>query len=378
MYCFVHNLYSRPTSIPTCMHTQTAHMHTCTYDVTHHTHTRIQCLEMSFPQQTKLVGKFKGYREHVLYKYRSHPHYNSENEDEMIEVLTERERLFEQYFNAFVEKSEECILAISSDQTMLETHALSWMKLCQLSCQLIYSIDFKNHKIRKPACETPLTTSVRVNNITLEWNKAGLVVPVKNANESTDVATIDHILLVQDLSDTTEFSQQIENLKVQIETAVAHKDVSTVILLMYEMTSQLEKCVYSLLDVIVRYNRYSNYNEKNCGHVHFAKAVLHGLGVTDQSLPTTSLQQYCLAPSLDIPQADRNITSHVDLDKYIFENCDSKALSEEREYLLSKYFIFHIENWKATNGKHDWSCSVETCQLLCLLSRHSTQLCQLS
>ena len=303
----------------------------------------------------------------------------------MIEVLTERERLFERYFNLFVDKSEQCVLTISEDHNMLETHTRSWDdvstrirqsfdSLCKVSCQLIYRVDFKKHKLRKPVSDTPLSAFLRVNDVTLEWVTPGLVVPVQGDKGSADVATVDHILLHQDLSNGTEFSRKIENWRAQIETAIANRDVNTVISLFYEVTAQIEKCVNSLIELIVRYNRYSSYHPTNCNNLHFANEILRTLGVTDQSPPNMSLKKYLLSQPLFATLEDKDVTNHTDLDEHVIENHNSKILIKEREFLISKYFVFHIENWKTIgNGKKDWTCPLETCQLLYLLNlTHTT------
>lgn len=329
---------------------------------------------MSLPKQTKLVSKFKGYRNEVICKYRHHQ-CHSENGTEMANILTERERLFECYFSSFFDKSKQCILTVSEDHQSTQH---SWEDtctfvrqnfntLCQFSFCLRYSIDLRRHKNQRPVEDTPLNLALLVDDIILEWTKPGLVVPLKYSEANR--VTVDHIVIHQDLLQFTRFHRKVENWRLQIEVALDNKEMSTVISIMYKVTTEIERYINAILELTAHYNRYSQYNTKNCNNLHFIEDILDILGITEHSLPATTLKQYIQShPNFAALENDKNLIEHSTLDLHVHDNTGAKSLSEEREFLLYKYFVAHIKNWKTTGkGKLDWVCPLETCQLLHLL-----------
>ena len=334
---------------------------------------------MSLQKQTKLMGKFKGYRAAVFTKYQQHTHYERGREDEMVEVLTERERLYQEYFSSFVDRSKRYILEITEDNKRLESGALTWEqvstnirqkfdKISNFPLRLVYRVDFKNVKIRKPVLQTPLRVILQVDDVILEWDNPGLVIPVKTEEPTGNIVRVEHIVLLEDLSKNSEWNKEVQNWKEIIDLAIAGKDPATVVAILYEITEKQERLMNSLLQLVVRYNRYSRYHPKSCNNVRFIQDALPTLGIPDPPPLSPSLQKYVESLPTIGPHAEAMITQHFNLDLYVSQNLPRQPTMQEIEYFISKYFIFHIEDWKQiSKGKQDWTCSLESCQLMHLL-----------
>lgn len=338
-------------------------------------------LEMSLPKQTKLVSKFKGYRDEVLTKYKRHPCYKQEREEEMVEILTERERLFQDYFSSYVDRSRQSILETTEDYKKLEKGECRWEqvssnirkrfdKLWNFPLRLIYRVDFKNVKARKPVLQTPLNIILQFDDITLEWVAPGLVIPAKAEKPTGNIVRVEHIILLEDLSRNSDWSEQVQRWKMLVESAITEKEHTIIIPIMYEVTEEQERLVNSLLQLVVRYNRYSCYNSKRCNNVHFIQDALNSLGSPDLPATSTSLRKYLDNRPTSVTLTEVTVAEHSKLDSYLNGRLVEQPSVQELEDHVSKYFMLHFEDWKQkSRGKQEWTCSLESCQLMHLLKQ---------
>ena len=303
----------------------------------------------------------------------------------MVEILTEKERLYQHYFSSFIDRSKQYIWEITKDNEKLEAGALTWKqlsanirqrfdKLCNFPLRLVYRVDFKNAKTRKPVMQTPLCIFLQVDNVILEWTKPGLVVPVKAEEPTGNVVRVEHIVLLEDLSKNSEWSKQVQSWRTMIESAIINKEQAVVVPIMYTVAEEQERLMDSLLQLVVKYNRYSRYHLKSCNNIHFIQEALKTLGVPKPPAMSTSLQEYMESLPTAAKYEEASVTEHTNLDSYISKSLTGQLSIQEIEYFISKYFTFHIEDWKRlSKGKQDWTCSLTSCQLMHLLKRTTEQ-----
>ena len=124
----------------------------------------------------------------------------------------------------------------------------------------------------------------------------------------------------------------------------------------------------SIIETIVDYNRNKHYHSNQCNHRHFIQDVAKALGV--RKLPAIGLS---LKRQLEKSrrQCGRQLSriefaSHAQLDEYVRDLGD-KELGElsvyDLEYLVGKFFLFHVVSWEQSQSPDQWSCQEHGCQL---------------
>ena len=337
-------------------------------------------MSMSVEKQHKLAAKFSGYRDEVKLKFRDHPQYDEEKEEEFVDILTEAEQFYQYFFSSLVENTQKVILDTSEDYKRRASGELTWEtvccitqerfeRLCNLPMSLIYRADLKHSKPRQAVLKTPLLVSLQVGNLTFEWNKTGLVIPCKIDPAFPKPVTTERLVLVRNLDQQSQWNQSVTTWTSQINEAIEKKDEDAVIAVMYDLFEKREKMILSLIQLITNYNRYKHYHRKQCRNNHFVEEAMENLGILNPPTVSMTLRNYLetLAPNSAI--ADKHFPAHYDLDLYLFENIGGKMVGkEELEFLVSKYFMFHMEGCKGKRV-NEWTCTEPSCQLLDLLKK---------
>lgn len=337
-------------------------------------------MSMSINKQHKLAAKFSGYRDQVVLKFRDHPQYDQDREEEFVDILTEVERFHQYFFSSLVDNTQKVILDTSEDYKRRASGELTWgtvwrrtqerfEQLCNLPMSLIYRADLKHRKPRQSVLKTPLLVLLQVGNHTFEWNKAGLVIPCEMDLPNSQPVTTERFVLVRNLDQQSQWKQSVTSWTSQINEAIEKNDEDAVIAVMYDLSEKREKMMVSLIQLITSYNRYKQYHRKQCNNSHFVEEAMENLGILNPPTVSTTLRNHLesLAPNSAI--ADKHFPAHYDLDLYLFENVGSKMLGKaELEFLVSKYFIFHMESCKGKRVK-EWTCTEPSCQLLDLLEK---------
>lgn len=337
-----------------------------------------QFLETSLQKQHKLVTKFSGYRDQVKLKFRDHPWYSQDKEEQFVDILTEVEPFYQYFFGSFIETMKKAVLEMSEDHKRRANSELTWgtvccrtrdrfKQLCSFPMKLIYHTDLKHSKPRQAVLKTPLLVSLQIDNLNLEWNKASLVIPYEI--ELTSPATTKHLVLVQSLAQQSQWNQFVAGWTSQINEALRKEDEDATIAIMYDISEKREKLILSLIQVMTNYNRYQQHHRKRCNNHHFIREAMETLGIQPPPAFSKTLKSHLQTFAPNTILAEKHFPTHYDLDLYLFENIGDKMIeNSDLEFLVSKYFMFHMENRK---GKHvnEWTCTEPSCQLLDLLKK---------
>lgn len=194
----------------------------------------------------------------------------------------------------------------------------------------------------------PLHTSLLINNtVLLEWNTGSLVEPER----------YDGI-----------------NQHYPIMTSAIHR-VSTVSLIKYDPKDELElmfeatrsklDMLKALVKVISRYNGQYIYHaiSRNCQT--FVIDALKAMGC--ENPPTFQGNLHAYFENLKAGDCQPQFDNHRALDQYVREYVtDPQAeglSSQEKEYLLGQYFLYHIPGMTEVENLEEWQCPVENCQM---------------
>lgn len=194
----------------------------------------------------------------------------------------------------------------------------------------------------------PLHTSLLINDaVLLEWNTGGLVEPER----------YDGI-----------------NQHYPIMTSALHR-VSTVSLIKYDPKDEIDlifeatksklEMLNALIKVISRYNGQYIYHaiSRNCQT--FVIDALKAMGCENPPTFQGNLHEYY--ENLKAGDCQPQFDNHQALDHYVREqvtNPQARGLSsQEKEYLLGQYFLYHIPGMTESENPEEWQCPVENCQL---------------
>lgn len=195
----------------------------------------------------------------------------------------------------------------------------------------------------------PLHTSLLINNeILLEWNTGSLVMPERYNGL---------------------------NQRYPIMTSVLRR-VNTVSLIKYDTKDETEllfQAAMSKLDilnglvrVIAQYNGQYFYNaiSRNCQT--FVIDALKAMGCKNPPDFQGNLRTYF--ENLRAGRCQRSYADHAALDRYVEERVinapEGRALStQEKEYLLGQYFLFHINGLTEAEQPEVWVCPIQNCQM---------------
>ena len=95
------------------------------------------------------------------------------------------------------------------------------------------------------------------------------MIPIKVEELTSNIVMAKHIILQKDVTKDSEWSKQVQAWKMMVESAIAEREQATVVSILYETAEEQERLTNSLLQLVVRYNRYSHYHSNKCNNVQF-------------------------------------------------------------------------------------------------------------
>lgn len=195
----------------------------------------------------------------------------------------------------------------------------------------------------------PLHTSLLINDeILLEWNTGSLVIPER----------YDGV-----------------NQRYPIMTSVLHR-VNTVSLIKYD-TKDETKLIFeaarskldilnALVRVIAQYNGQYYYHaiSRNCQT--FVIDALKAMGCENPPQFEGNLRTYF--QNLKAGRCQQSFADHAALDRYVEERvlnarAGRELSTQEKEYLLGQYFLFHINGLTEAERPEIWACPIQHCQM---------------
>ena len=199
----------------------------------------------------------------------------------------------------------------------------------------------------------PLHAALIVGDVTLEWDDSSLVVPERGVVEPD---------IQMDIAGSTSAMQAIAKQQSAMKRAVKSLDYNTQVEQIYTATVDRSKMIHSLIEVIVKYNRYHKYSmaKKNCQT--FVIDAMKAMGVKVPPQPTGRLKEYLKELRLGVKNIPEEFQTHKELDRYVRESQKTGEFDEltqhDKEYLLCLYFQFHLETLEEDKGE---PCQISNC-----------------
>lgn len=195
----------------------------------------------------------------------------------------------------------------------------------------------------------PLHTSLLINDeILLEWNTTSLVIPERYGGVNQD-----YPIITSALQRETGISMMQYNPEEEID-------------LLFRATMNKVEMLNALIRVISRYNGQYFYNTMTRNCQTFVIDALKAMGCDD--LPTFQGNLKGYFDDLKAGSCQPRFDTHQELDLYITANVidapqERQLSSQEKEYLLSQYFLYHINGLTEAENPNKWVCPVEDCQM---------------
>ena len=323
---------------------------------------------VSLQRQDSLLGKFKGYRECIAFKLRTHPSYMDETQsviDSMVKTLGECEHFRMNYFDDDLCTCKDLVQTMFDDfknfhclqRNVVEDRAQeNFAALCRFPFKFLYHPSSKRSTFeRGNLLDVPLDVRLQVGKYELEWNVAGLVIP--------KLVQPKHYQPVLSVRPTESYwSTFVQEQKTKVEEAIQKMDADLQTRLIFELVEKREKLLTSVVQVIMDYNRHKEYDEMRLANRHFVADVCKAVGVPSSDT-VNSLQQFSKSQ-----YTRRHFSTHLQLDSFVIElNWANKTASlpqADIRYLIAQYFHFHVVNWEEKKRPEHWMCTVHSCQLL--------------
>lgn len=196
----------------------------------------------------------------------------------------------------------------------------------------------------------PLHTSLLINDeVLLEWNTSSLVEP-----ESYDGINQQYPIMTSALHRVSSISLIKYNPDDEID-------------LIFEATKSKLEMLNALIQVISRYNGQYYYHaiHRNCQT--FVIDALKAMGCEDPPKFQGDLRGYF--DSLKAGNCQPQFRDHNALDCHVIASVTSptegqgRLSSQEKEYLLGQYFLYHIPWMTESENPEEWTCPILHCQM---------------
>lgn len=320
---------------------------------------------VSLQRQDSFLGKCSGYRDCIEFKLRTRPDYMNTSQlvvDSMVNTLGEHTNFKATYFDdnlctcqGIVQKMTddfEYVPFLTMDKAQ-ERARKNFAALCRFPLKLLFHpvMHFQSGNV----LDIPSEVGLQIGQYELEWNIAGLVIPkqvqAKHFRPVLSVCPAD-----------SKWSAFIRQKIPKVNEAIQKMDLGLQTQLMFELVEKRDKLLAAMIEVIVDYNRYKQYDEKKLANGHFVVDVCKTVGIPATAI-VESLQQFNGSQ-----YSKRHFTSHSDLDNFVIDlNWENKTASLPQidlQYLIAQYFHFHSANWEQMKRPEHWTCDMQNCQLL--------------
>ena len=323
--------------------------------------------------------KNRGYHARVVAKLRNLPEYASASA-EMIERavsdMTECELFRTKYdcFSGVIEQtSKGYTYEAMADLARIEAEQLQhdiakskvrerYDSLSRLPMRLMLQIKRAD---QPPAriFDAQLDAALLVLDHVIEWNASSLVIPRR-----VDLNKLPPTLMTPVLHGS-EWSIYVSSQRSKMRSVVksrSNKLHKKEIDLVFKLTTKKDSVISAIVKTAIEYNRKKQYDERDCNNQHFIKDVTAAMGIKRLPEIGESLgrqleqsRQLCMET---LPRTE--FADHAELDDFIRDgNTLSQLNIRDVEYLIGKYFHFHVRHWERLNCPHQWTCEEDSCQL---------------
>ena len=329
-------------------------------------------------EQISKISRYSGYSKKVLTKLKAHPKFQPRSDDElqkMTDVLSERRMFGSRYFGMYLdeEKTQDIFCETSLDSA--QDNHMSQRELKRRAgnrFDALFNLDIHliiraTTNLKTSAAKAPVVMGLQLGSYVFEWNEWSLVIPVESAQVESEP------VLMSPVHPDSKWHDMVEEDRESIGQSIRKTDYSMQINLQYEIARKKDQLLYAFIDTVMLYNRDKEYGGWTCTNEHFLTDAMNSLGITKRPKLSKSIQKHIdqLNPSKKISR--KKIRNHEELDGV----ATSEVLGVEEasrgdiEYLIAKYFLFHVSGWEGDVDRdrgerspaNKWECSFPGCKL---------------
>lgn len=297
-----------------------------------------------------------------------------------METLTAIELFREKYdcFQAIVEEpSKQLAIGASQDKVLIDQTQLHFREatgkvseryemFCKFPVKLVLRVKPTQRGTARSGdvVEAPLHAALLVSDHLFEWDESSLVIPSK-VNITKLPALTTGIL------HGSEWFTYILNQRAKLDATISSPPDqlhNQEINLMFDLTTKRDDLINSVIKTVVNYNRNKVYHHRKCNNRHFIRDVTRALGVKKLPAFGVSLKQQLEKSRRRCNRtlSRTELANHANLDAYV-SDLDDETLNDlgivDLEYLVGKYFHYHVESWELCPDPDQWSCQEVNCQL---------------
>ena len=342
--------------------------------------------EDSGRQQKQLYERHveRGYRSRAakkLGRLQQYAQMNKEEFDGLLTSLTEFEA-FRSRFDCFPVSIEETTkgyaLDAVADKEWVEAERLPhdaarskvrerYKSVSKLPVKLVLRVKPTERPTLGGTSDPQLDAALIIWDHIFEWNSNNLVIP-----ERVDLKTLPPVMMTSVLSGS-KWSDYVTNQRSTMQRAArSHPDKvhKKEVDLMFKLTTKKDDVISAVIRTVIDYNRNMEYHHTNCNNDHFIRDVTNAMGI--KKLPEIGdslggLLERSRRSCMDtLPRTE--FVDHAALDdfiRYSFRNNDLSQLTiKDVEYLIVKYFQFHLRSWELSHHPDQWTCQEHDCQLV--------------
>ena len=325
----------------------------------------------------------RGYPTRVAKKLRKIPEYaqmSDEEFDSLVTSLTEFEA-FRNRFDCFPATVEETTkgyaLDVTADKEWVEAERLPhdvarskvkerYESVCKLPVKLVLRVKPTDQPAPGGTFDARLDAALLIWDHIFEWNSSSLVIP-----DRVDLKTLPPAMMTSVLCGSKWATYVINQRSKMRSAAKSHPEKvhKKEIDLLFKLTTKKDDLIFAIIKTVVDYNRNKEYHKRDCNNHHFIRDVTNAMGIKQLPVIGESLgdlleqsRRLCMDT---LPRTD--FVDHAELDgfiRYYSENNDlSRFTIKDIEYLIGKYFQFHLRNWELCDHPDKWTCQERDCQL---------------
>ena len=323
----------------------------------------------------------RGFHARVMRKLRSMPQYTQTSEKELDNLLTSLTEFeaFRERFDCFPvtveETSKGYTLDAAADKEWIEAERLPhdaarskvkerYESVCKLPVKLVLRVKPTEQPAHGGVFDAQLDAALLIWDHIFEWNSSGLVIP-----ERVDFKTLPPVIMTSVLHGS-KWSAYVTSQRSSMQRAAkSHPDEvhKKEVNLLFKLTTKKDDVMSAVIRTVLKYNRYKEYHETNCNNDCFIRDVTNAMGI--KNLPEIGeslgdmLERSRRVCRDTLPRVEMFV-DHAALDNFIRENNNLSQLTiRDVEYLIGKYFQFHLRNWELSHHPDQWTCQEQYCQL---------------
>ena len=315
----------------------------------------------------------------VIDKVKRHPNFKDQSDNVIVHAARDfiNPEYFKDLFSGFSENQfletavkvrDEADANLQSDSQETEVAVLRSSKrlkeVCNLEIKLCLSkLDVWSQKVSAKfasLCEAQygathaalLIGNEKDGYLSFEWDATSLVDPqFCESSERVFMARIpSQVNLVQ------------HQFQGPVEAAGRQLDYNEQIDILFEATSVKSKLIDSLIELVLKYNKYYYFHSFSRNCQQFVTDALKALKINNPHNFTGRLKDYFEQLKKGLPKKLPHFSTHTDLDRHVQENIED-ATPHDLEFFLCMYFHFHSSNRSQSAHPGEWRCEEDLCQM---------------